>query len=136
MTQKSERVAKALENHKKGYNCAQAVACAYADLFGVDEETAFKMTEGFGFGMGTMGTCGAVSGMAALAGMKNSDGNLEAPATKKETYKLMKAMTKAFIDKNTSVICREIKGVDTGKVLRSCDGCIEDAATIIEETLL
>ena len=136
MTQKSERVAKALENHKKGYNCAQAVACAYADLFGVDEETAFKMTEGFGFGMGTMGTCGAVSGMAALAGMKNSDGNLDAPATKKETYKLMKAMTKAFLDKNGSIICREIKGVDTGKVLRSCDGCIEDAAAIVEETLL
>ena len=47
MAQKSERVAKALENHKKGYNCAQAVACAYADLFGVDEKTAFRMTEGF-----------------------------------------------------------------------------------------
>ena len=136
MTQKSERVAKALENHHNGYNCAQAVACAYADLFGVDEETAFKMMEGFGFGMGTMGTCGAVSGMAALAGMKNSDGNMAEPATKKETYKLMKAMTKAFLDKNGSIICRDIKGVDTGKVLRSCDGCIEDAAVIVEETLL
>ena len=45
-------------------------------------------------------------------------------------------MTNAFLEKNGSIICRDIKGVDTGKVLRSCDGCIEDAAQIIEETLL
>ena len=32
----TERVAKAVENHKSGYNCAQAVACAYCDLMGVD----------------------------------------------------------------------------------------------------
>ena len=136
MAEKSARVAKALEYHKKGYNCAQAVACAYADLFGVDEKTAFRMTEGFGFGMGAMGTCGAVSGMTFIAGLKNSDGNLDAPATKKGTYKLSKTMLKACEEKNGSVICREIKGVETGKVLRTCDGCIEDAARLIEENLL
>ncbi len=37
--------------------------------------------------------------------------------------KLLKNLEK----KNTSVICRELKGVDTNVVLRSCDGCIEDA---------
>ena len=136
MAERSERVERALENHRKGYNCAQAVACAYADLFGVDEKTAFRMTEGFGFGMGTMGTCGAVSGMAACAGMKNSDGDLAEPGTKKGSYKLIKAMTNAFLEKNGSIICRDIKVVDKGKVLRSCDGCIEDAEQIIEETLL
>ena len=35
------RVNKAAERHKKGYNCAQAVACAYCDLPGIDEETMF-----------------------------------------------------------------------------------------------
>lgn len=136
MMDKSERVKKALANHKNGYNCAQAVACAYCDLFGVDEKTVFRLTEGFGFGMGTMGTCGAVSGMGFVAGMKNSDGNIADPATKKGTYRLMKEMTKAFKVKNSSITCWEIKGVDTGKPLRSCDGCIEDAAKIIEEHLL
>lgn len=42
------RVEKTIELHRKGYNCAQAVACAYCDLVGVDEETMFKMAEGFG----------------------------------------------------------------------------------------
>ena len=78
--------------------------------------------EAFGFGMGTMGTCGAVSAMAAVAGMKESDGNLDKPGTKKASYR-------------ASVVCREIKGVDTGRVLRSCDGCVTDAVEIIEEYL-
>ncbi|MDR9825301.1 ATP-binding cassette domain-containing protein, partial [Vibrio sp. FNV 38] len=30
-----------------------------------------------------------------------------------------------------SIICREIKGVETKKVLRSCDGCVEDAAELV-----
>ena len=132
----SERVKQTLENHKKGYNCAQAVTCAYCDLFGVDEKEAFKMTEAFGFGMGTMGTCGAVSAMAALVGMKMSDGDLDKPATKKQCYKMIKEMTNQFKEKNKSIICAEIKGVNGGNVLRTCDGCIEDAAKIVEETLL
>lgn len=38
--------------HDEGYNCAQAVVCAYCDSFGLDRDTAFKMAEGFGLGMG------------------------------------------------------------------------------------
>ena len=45
----------------------------------------------------------------------------------------MKELTQKFIEKNQSIICREIKGVDTGVVLRSCDGCVEDAAELLEE---
>ena len=40
--------------HKKGYNCAQTIACTYCDLVGVDEETMFKLTEALGLGMGGM----------------------------------------------------------------------------------
>ncbi len=34
----STRVKEAEERKKNGYNCAQAVACAYCDLTGIDEE--------------------------------------------------------------------------------------------------
>ena len=86
------RVEKTIERHKKGYNCAQAVACTYCDLVGVDEETMFKMTEALGLGMGCMdGTCGAVAGACILAGMKRSTGNLEKPDSKAESYKLSRA---------------------------------------------
>ena len=132
----SERVERSVTNHKNGYNCAQAVACAYCDLFGADEKETFKAMEAFGLGMGTMGTCGAVSAMAALAGMKISDGNLDAPGTKKACYKAMKEMTGQFLEKNKSILCSELKGIESGTMLRSCQGCIEDAAAIIEENLL
>ncbi len=44
----SSRVEKALENHGKGYNCCQAVACAYADLVGVDENLILRQEKDSG----------------------------------------------------------------------------------------
>ena len=130
------RVSKTLKNHKKGYNCAQAVACAYCDLVGVDEATMFKMNEGFGLGMGgTEGICGAISGAVALAGLVNCDGDINNPKTKRETYKLSKEIVDKFREKNKAVTCKDLKGLETRKMLRTCDGCIEDAAAIVESVL-
>lgn len=130
------RIARTMENHKKGYNCCQSVACAYCDLVGVDEETMFKAAEAFGAGMGGMeATCGAVSGAVLLAGLKNSCGNLNMPVSKGSTYKLSKEIVAKFQAKNGSVICKELKGMETGCPLRSCDGCIEDAVALAEEVL-
>ena len=126
------KVEEALAYHKQGYNCAQAVACVFAKELDVDEKELFRMSEGFGFGMGTMGTGGAVSGMAIVAGLLNSDGNLEHPRSKPQTYKIARTMAQEFQEKNGSVICKELKGVETGEVLRSCSGCIADAVSIAE----
>lgn len=132
----TERFDQVTEKHKKGYNCAQAVACAYSDLFGVEEKEAFRATECFGRGMGVMGPCGAVSAMAYLVGLKVSDADLENPKTKLDCYNTLKPMQDAFLEKNKSLECRTLKGVDTGVVLRSCLGCMQDAAEIVEEYLL
>ena len=35
----TEQAEQAQRLHNKGYNCAQAVVCAYCDQFGLDEET-------------------------------------------------------------------------------------------------
>ncbi|MCD8083666.1 MAG: C-GCAxxG-C-C family protein [Clostridiales bacterium] len=130
------RVEEAIKRHDKGYNCAQAVACAYCDLVGEDEETMFRLTEALGLGMGGMaGTCGAVSGACVLAGAKNSTANLDKPDSKGASYRLSKEIVRQFQEKNGSVVCRELKGVDTGKVLRSCSDCIRDAAAIAEQVL-
>jgi len=126
----------ALQLHHNKFNCAQSVACAYCHVMGYDPQTVFKLSEAFGFGMGNMGTCGAVSGMAMVIGMMKSDGDLDNPQTKKKCYNLMKLAMHKFEEKNKSTICKEIKGVETGEVLRSCDGCIEDAVEILDELLL
>jgi len=129
------RVQTAVEKHKQGYNCAQAVACTYCDLVGIDESTMFQMIEGFGAGMGGMqGPCGAISGVIALAGLKNSNG-YEDTTTKGSTYRLSKEIMREFQTMNRSVICKDLKGFESQEVLRSCPGCIEDAAKIAEKLL-
>ncbi|MBE6722653.1 C-GCAxxG-C-C family protein [Caproicibacterium amylolyticum] len=128
------RISKALERHHSGYNCCQAVACTYSDLVGVPEDELFRMAEGFGAGMGGMeSTCGAVSGAVLLAGLKSSGGMQQ--RTKSATYQLSKEIVEEFRRKNDAIVCKDLKGVDTGKVLRSCDGCIEDACELVEQIL-
>lgn len=132
-----ERVAEIKEKHGKGYNCAQVVLCAYADELGMDEETLFRISEGFGAGMGgMMETCGAVTAMFMALGLANSSGDLQACDTKTQTMGKVRELAAKFKEKNGSIVCRELKGIDTGKVLRSCDGCIEDGIRILGEYLL
>lgn len=124
-------VEKANENHKKGYNCAQSIICAFADLFGLDEQTAYKMSEGFGSGMGgRMETCGALTGAYMVLGMKNCSEELGNRTSRMETYQLVKKLTAEFEAMNGSALCKELKGVTGGEVLRSCPGCVEDAAKL------
>ena len=70
----------------------------------------------------------------ALAGLKNSSGSVKNP-TKGATYKLSRELVRRFQEKNGSVICRELKGIGTGTVLRSCEDCVRDAAQLAEEIL-
>ena len=132
-----ERVAEIKDKHTRGYNCAQIVLCSYAEELGIDEETLFRISEGFGAGMGgMMQTCGAVSAMFMALGLANSSGDLQACDTKPQTMKKVRELAAEFEKKNGSIVCRELKGIDTGKVLRSCDGCIEDGIRILGEYLL
>ena len=132
-----ERVAEIKDKHTRGYNCAQIVLCSYAEELGIDEETLFRISEGVGAGMGgRMQTCGAVTAMFMALGLANSSGDLQACDTKPQTMKKVRELAAEFEKKNGSIVCRELKGIDTGKVLRSCDGCIEDGIRILGEYLL
>lgn len=127
---------KAVEKKHNGYNCAQAVACSFCQEFGVAEEEMFRIAEGFGLGMGMMEVCGALSGMMMIIGLENSVGEPEkGRLTKGDTYRKVKEYVKKFQEQNGSYLCRELKGVETGKVLRSCPDCIRDAVALTEEYL-
>lgn len=122
--------------HNKKYNCAQAVVCAFSDLLGVPEEDLFKISEGLGAGGGDMqGTCGAVSGASLVIGYLTSTGNLETPNSKGSTYKKCKEFAAKFREQNGSTICKELKGIETGKVLRTCPDCIRDSVNMLAEYL-
>lgn len=106
------RADKAREMFLKGYNCCQAVVGAFADLYGFDPETAMKMAEGFGGGMGRMRlTCGAVNAMAIVAGMKMSHGQAGDLKRRGEIYAVVRQMVGEFKDENGSIICAELLGL-------------------------
>ncbi len=127
---------KAIELHDRRFNCCQAVACAFAKEAGMDEVTMFRACEGFGLGMGGMdATCGALSGAVMLAGIINSDGNVDSPATKACTYALSREVVNRFKEKTGSTVCRELKGVDTGRMLCSCPDCIRCGVEVVQEVL-
>ena len=100
---------KAVENFKKGYNCAQAVAVAFCDVTGLEEKVTARMVSSFGGGMGRMReVCGAVSGMLFVLGYLYGYDTPGDDKAKMEQYSTVQALAGAFREKNGSIICREI----------------------------
>lgn len=133
---KESRAERAIACHNKAYNCAQSVAFAFLDKVDIDPETLFKVTEGLGLGMGGMeGTCGAVTAACVIAGAKNSTVEMGGPGSKGATYKISKEIVRRFKEESGSVICKELKGVETGTPAKACPDCVKDAACILEEVV-
>lgn len=132
---KEKYVQQASQLSNEGYNCAQAVACAFIDLLDIDEKTLFKLSEGFGGGMGGLdGTCGAISGAILVISLLNSSGDANQP-TKEKTYNIVKEIFDKFVREIGSSVCKEIKGIETGTVLHPCGDCIKDAVRYTYEHL-
>ena len=92
----------------EGYNCSQAVVCAFCDEVGLDRETALKLAS-FGGGMGRMReVCGAVSGMFMVAGLVSGYSDPTDKAAKSKHYELIQKMAKKFSERNGSIICRDL----------------------------
>lgn len=124
----SKRGELAIERKHHGHNCAQAIACTYADCVGADEELLYMINQGFGGGLGDMeGHCGCLSGASVILSLKGE--------SKTKTAGEMKRITGEFKERNSSVICKDLKGLKTGKMLRSCDDCVRDVCEFIEEYL-
>lgn len=98
-----------------GYNCSQAVLGAFCKELNLNEETAFKLSSSFGGGMGRLReVCGAVSGMFMVAGLKAGYTSPNDAEAKKRHYELIQELAKRFTDKNGSIICRTLLGLDEG----------------------
>lgn len=127
-----ERKNKAIDLHKNRYTCSQAVACAFCDLVDIDEAYMKDMVKRYSGG--AYKVCGAVMGAYVIVNCLNGNINYDNPAEPpKEDLELLKEIERKFTEKNSSVLCKDLKGITTGTVLRSCRGCVEDAAEILEE---
>lgn len=112
---------------KRGMNCCQAVVRAFADTLSLDEATLMSLGSGFGSGMGTMeGTCGALVGAIMVAGLRTNGAG---------TAALSRKIMPRFKELCGATICKDLKGVETGKVLCSCDDCVRNAVRAAAEAL-
>ena len=122
----------AAQYHGSGCNCAQAVGCAFCDKAGAEEQTMKALTRRYGGG--AYKYCGALMGAIAAMNMQLGDVREDDPAALDGAASDKAAeLLRRFEAKNGSVFCRELKGRDTGVVLRPCRGCVEDAAELAEE---
>jgi C_GCAxxG_C_C family probable redox protein len=125
------------------------VFAAFADVVGMSVEEAAQLASPFGAGFGKLRElCGAVSGMTMLAGKLKGYSDPEAREEKVELYKLIQKMCAEFEEKEGSIICRELLGLERGEDLgepavrteeyyrsRPCVGACRTAAEIAEKYL-
>lgn len=142
---KSER---ALETFKSGYNCSQAVFTTFADQNLISDEAAFKISCGFGAGMGRLQqTCGAVTGAFMVIGLKHGKYDKADDELREQTYRKVCEFTSIFEKRNSSIICAELLGVDLKtpegqKQFKEqnlkqsvCEKCVKEAVEILETIL-
>lgn len=135
---------------KEGYNCAQSVILTFSDELSLDEETLAKLASSFGAGMGRLReVCGAVSSMFMIEGLLNGYTSANDDLAKTEHYKCIQDLAEAFKEKNDTIICRELLGLEEGPsnyvpskrtenyyAERPCMKFVGDAAEIIEKMIL
>ena len=99
----------AAELFMEGYNCAQAVAVAFCDVTGLEPDFSARMASSFGGGLGRLReVCGAVSGMALVAGILYGYDGSEDDKAKQAHYALVQELAGKFREQAGSIICREL----------------------------
>ncbi|MFI3296511.1 MAG: C-GCAxxG-C-C family protein [bacterium] len=146
----TERAKRAKRLFKEGYNCAQSVFMAFADLYSLDAAMAATISGSFGGGIGRMReVCGACSGMFLTASMAIPTHDVKDKAAKAANYKMVQELAAEFKAENGSIICRELLGLTdnvptsiTGERLqaatkkRPCDELVYMAAEILGNQLI
>lgn len=117
-TEMEQRVRRAEELFVAGYNCAQAVVAAFADIYGYTGEQALRMSAGFGGGIGrTRQTCGAACGMVMLAGMECGATDAADREGKSENYRVVQELLGRFKELHGTTVCAELLRLKHGTPL-------------------
>lgn len=130
------------------YHCSQALFGAFAEDFGLDLKTAFKISTCFGGGMRQGSICGCITASLLVLGM--ALGFYDAQDKEKEVYGNKK--TDEFIKRFTEAMggdinCRDILGKDMsipnelaiirkeGLILQKCPRALNASIDILEDML-
>ena len=107
-----DRVQGAVECFMQGYGCSQSVVAAFADLYGLDDTMAKRISAGFGGGVGRRRMmCGAASARVTLAGWVKGQTEGSDRKGKSACYKVVQQLLEKSRQDNGSLICAEILGI-------------------------
>jgi len=120
----------------------------YGGRSGLDRETALRIAGAFGAGMARTGeTCGSVTGALMVIGLKYGKTRTDDDDSRERAYALAQEFMDAFRERNSSLLCRELLGVDVStpegiaEVRRKdlfrtvCPKFVKDAGEILEAML-
>ena len=132
-----DRIQKAVELFKSGYNCSQSVVAAFADMYGFTQEQALRMGASFG------------GGMFLVAGLETGATEATDREGKAANYAVVQELAAEFKKRNGSLICGELLGLKKKDPVstipeertaqyyskRPCAKMVEEAARIWSEYL-
>lgn len=138
---------KAVEYYNNNFNCSQGVFTAFATEMGMDEKLALRIATNFGGGERKGELCGAVAGALMVLGLRCGHCESEDVEGKTKAYAVSSEFMNRFMEKNGTVVCRELLGYDLTKkedmaiiqkqnLFRTlCPKMVESAAQILDEMI-
>lgn len=136
------KVELAVSCFNEGFACSQALLSTYGPQFGLDRETALKVADAFGGGMGRMGEiCGAVTGALMVIGLKHGRTIADDEQSQEKTCSLVNEFVNRFRSRTGSIVCRELLGCDMNTAKENelfttlCPKYVRAAAETLEQIL-
>lgn len=144
-----KRADNAYELFMEGYTCSQSLFASFADIFGFDRDTALRTAAGLGGGVGRMReVCGVITSASLILGLKYGATDGCDKESKALTYEKVREFSEKFKEKEGTIICRELLGLDKPEEShipeertaeyyenRPCPRLTREAAEILEEML-
>lgn len=132
----------------KGLNCAQAVLSVFAADFELDPDTARRVSQGFGAGIGRSDEiCGSLSGAIMAIGLRYGGITGDNTAAKEKTYAVVHEFIEEFKTLHGSVACTDLIGFNLSDpqqyteakmrhvATERCPTFIRDAVTLVERVI-
>jgi C_GCAxxG_C_C family probable redox protein len=115
-----DRIDIADKKFHEGFNCAQSVLYAYANAVGFPDDTALRIANGFGGGMGRkQEVCGAVTGAIMVIGLIYGRGANDGRERHENTYQKVQQFIDSFSNVHSTINCRKLL---SGCCLSSVEG--------------
>ena len=105
------KAADAVALFQQGFNCTQSILSVFAPNFGLDQDMARRISQGFGAGMGrTDNICGSLSAAIMVIGLRYGGIRPDDTAAKEKTYAVVREFLQEFKTLHGSVACTDLLG--------------------------